>query len=103
MICGLAPLSSSCAHGRLVMSIPPWNWRTPTGLTPSASAKSWSLKPTATTRSGGCSTTVVPNLCSIVTGKPASVCCAGALLSFSPQPPTSSAASAAINAILITS
>jgi hypothetical protein len=73
MICGSAPASSSCAHGRLVMSIPPWNWRTPTGVTPSASAKSWSLKPTVTTRSGVCSTTVVPNLWSMLTGKPSLV------------------------------
>ncbi|MFF5986616.1 hypothetical protein [Prauserella flavalba] len=36
--------------------------------TPSASGPSWSVSPTATTRSGGSSIVVLPYLCSIVTG-----------------------------------
>ncbi len=70
---GSASPSSSCAHGHVPNGCSPYQSRMPTGMTPSASNASWSLKPTETTRVGSASIVVDPYLCSIVTGNAASL------------------------------
>jgi hypothetical protein len=64
-----AAFAASCAHGPMPFSKPIQSV-TPTGATPSAKNASCSLSPTLTTRFGRSVSSVVPYLCSIVTGNP---------------------------------
>jgi hypothetical protein len=67
-------LTSFCAlsaHGPMPCSKPIQSV-TPTGATPSAKSASCSLRPTVTTRAGRSAISVIPYLCSMVTGNEAS-------------------------------
>ena len=65
-----AAFAAVSAHGPMPFSKPIQSV-TPTGATPSAKKASCSLSPTLTTRSGRSVSSVVPYLCSIVTGNAA--------------------------------
>ena len=77
---GVASPSSSVAHGHTADGYSPYHSRIPTGMTPSASKASWSVKPTDTTRCGSAGTTVSPYLCSMVTGNAADAAASGSLV-----------------------